>query len=124
VPLTPRDRYLRRMYGITEAEYRQILEHQGGKCAICLRPPKPDKNLHVDHDHRTGVVRGLLCVTCNVDLLGRRDKEPNLFRRAAEYLECPPAPAAIGREQEAPTRPKRRKPRKPAGVRTTITRRR
>lgn len=118
--LTPRDRYLRRMYGITEEEYQQVLDHQGGKCAICLKRPAAGKNLHVDHDHRTGVVRGLLCVVCNHDLLGRRDKEPNLFRRAAEYLESPPAPIALGREQEAPTRPRRRK--KSSSVRGTVTR--
>lgn len=125
MPLTPRDRYLRRQYGITEAEYQAILEHQGGVCAICQRPPKVGKNLHVDHDHRSGVVRGLLCVVCNVDLLGRRDKDPSLFRRAAEYLEGPPAPVALGREQAAPARPKRRRRKsgtKSVRVRATATR--
>ena len=106
--LTPRDRYLRRMYGITEAEYQQVLEHQGGRCAICCRKPAAGKNLHVDHDHRTNVVRGLLCVSCNHDLLGRRDKEPALFLRAHDYLISPPAVSVLG-QREAPTQPKRRK---------------
>lgn len=107
VALTPRDAYLRRTYGVTEAEYQRVLEHQGGRCAICRRKPAPGKNLHVDHDHRTGVIRGLLCLTCNHDLLGRRDKDPGLFERAAAYLVDPPAVLVLGR-REAPKRPKKR----------------
>lgn len=107
--LTARDAYLRRTYGITEDEYQRVLAHQGGKCAICLTKPAAGKNLHVDHDHRTGLVRGLLCMRCNHDLLGRRDKDPGLFDRAAEYLRRPPFPAALGREQEVPSRPRKRR---------------
>lgn len=116
--MSPRDAYLRRTYGITEPEYEQILEAQGGVCAVCLRPPPAGKHLHVDHDHRTGIVRGLLCMTCNHDLLGRRDKDPGLFRRAAEYLEDPPAPAALGRQQKAPSRPKKRRQGSASATRT------
>jgi hypothetical protein len=118
--LTPRDAYLRRTYGITEAEYHEMLDRQGGVCAICLRPPKAGKNLHVDHDHVSGWVRGLLCMTCNHDLLGRRDQDPDLFRRAAAYLEDPPAPDALDRWQQVPARPKRKRnsKRKPGVVRT------
>lgn len=106
--LTPRDAYLRRTYGITEADYLALLKHQGGGCAICSRKPAPGKNLHVDHDHRSGLVRGLLCLTCNHDLLGRRDQRPELFKRAFEYLTDPPAVTVLGRH-EAPSRPKRRR---------------
>lgn len=106
--MTPRDAYLRRTYGVTEAEYALVLAAQGGRCAICRRKPAVGKNLHVDHDHRTGIVRGVLCVTCNHDLLGRRDKDPELFRRAAAYLEDPPAPHALGRRQAAPRRRRRK----------------
>jgi hypothetical protein len=106
VALTPRDGYLRRTYGITEAEYGDVLEHQGGVCAICLRKPKG--NLHVDHDHRTGVIRGLLCMRCNHDLLGRRDKDPGLFLRAHAYLVDPPGVAALG-SRKAPRKVARRR---------------
>lgn len=106
--MTPRDGYLRRTYGITEAEYLEVLEYQEGRCAICDRAPRRDKNLHVDHDHRSGVIRGLLCMPCNHDLLGRRDKDPGLFLRAYEYLTDPPAVAHLG-ERRAPTKPKRRR---------------
>ena len=50
--------------GVTDADYTRMLEAQGGGCAICGNPPK-SRRLHVDHDHRTGQVRGLLCFRCN-----------------------------------------------------------
>ena len=88
-----RDRYLREKYGISLADYATMLEHQGGLCAICDRPPKKQA-LHVDHDHVTKRVRGLLCFDCNHRVLGRqRDLEK--LRRAARYLERPPADAAL-----------------------------
>src|SRR5574340_1110473 len=46
-----RDNYLRRKYGIDESVYREMLKDQDGKCAVCHRPPRAGKNLHVDHDH-------------------------------------------------------------------------
>ena len=56
-------------YGITPEDYDRMLEEQGGRCAMC-RTDDPGghggvKHFHVDHDHETGVVRGLLCDTCN-----------------------------------------------------------
>ena len=50
--------------GITEAAYLSMLALQGGGCALCANPPKT-RRLSVDHDHRTGTVRGLLCHRCN-----------------------------------------------------------
>jgi hypothetical protein len=54
-------------YGITLAEYEQILAGQDGRCAICgtEEPGGRGNRFHVDHDHETGIVRGLLCWTCN-----------------------------------------------------------
>ena len=52
--------------GIDDAEYARLLERQGGGCAICGNPPKEGgRRLHVDHNHRTNRVRGLLCFRCN-----------------------------------------------------------
>lgn len=48
--LTPRDKYLRKKFFITEAEYEAQLKNQGGGCRICGKPPT-GKALHVDHDH-------------------------------------------------------------------------
>lgn len=50
--------------GVTEDEYARLLKVQGGGCAICGNTPKT-RRLHVDHDHKTGAVRGLLCYRCN-----------------------------------------------------------
>jgi len=55
-------------YGITQAEYGTMLERQGGLCAICTIPMSPGKGTHVDHDHITDQVRGLLCSSCNHSL--------------------------------------------------------
>ena len=49
---------------LAPGEYETLLEGQGGGCAICGATPKT-RRLHVDHDHKTGQVRGLLCFRCN-----------------------------------------------------------
>lgn len=74
--------HLKRRYGITAADADRMLREQGGLCAICRERPAA----HVDHDHRTGRVRRLLCFTCNSGLGNFRD-DPELLRLAADYLE-------------------------------------
>ncbi|WP_233510283.1 endonuclease VII domain-containing protein [Actinomadura craniellae] len=69
-------------YGITVEEVDKISRRQGGICVICLREPA----LHVDHDHQTGLVRGLLCFGCNGGL-GQFQDEAWRLRRAAGYLD-------------------------------------
>lgn len=61
-----------------------MLEEQGGVCAIC-GTGNGQKMLHVDHDHGTGRVRGLLCHQCN-RVLGLAHDNPELMRKAIEYL--------------------------------------
>jgi hypothetical protein len=75
-------------YGLTRAQYDSLLILQNGVCAICRRGPEGSgkKRLTVDHDHRTGEVRGLLCNHCNVALGNLRD-DPLVTRAAAAYLE-------------------------------------
>lgn len=84
------DRYLnyklRRDFGITVEDYRKILLVQNGICAGCLNPPTEKRRLCVDHDHNTGIVRGLLCHKCNV-AIGYGMDSPEILRRLAEYLE-------------------------------------
>ncbi|OFX04188.1 MAG: hypothetical protein A3E78_02530 [Alphaproteobacteria bacterium RIFCSPHIGHO2_12_FULL_63_12] len=87
--MTKRDKYLRRTYGLTECQFLKMVAAQGGVCAICQRAPKPRKRLHVDHDHKTGRVRGALCFHCNHRLLGRGRENPEQHQRAAAYLLCP-----------------------------------
>lgn len=63
-PTTKRKPTRRKQLGLTIEDYDRMLAEQGGVCAICGNPPKA-RRLDVDHDHRTGAVRGLLCHRCN-----------------------------------------------------------
>lgn len=81
---------LKRTFGITVEEYERLLAVQDGRCAICERRPRK-RRLAVDHDHDTGEVRGLLCTRCNHKLLGAAYESAPVLRRAARYLEVPPA---------------------------------
>ena len=56
---------LKRLYGLTEADYQRMLADQGGVCKICLGEARHKKGFHVDHDHVTGRVRAILCSRCN-----------------------------------------------------------
>jgi hypothetical protein len=69
-------------YGIGADEVSELIAGQGGVCAICGRPD-PE---HVDHDHATGVIRGILCFNCNGGL-GQFGDDPLRLRAAIEYLE-------------------------------------
>lgn len=74
-------------YGLTEESYDELLKSQNGVCAICGKSRSEIKsNFVVDHDHKTGRVRGLLCVQCNTSLGNLKDK-PSLLHKAAEYLD-------------------------------------
>ena len=53
------------LYGLTISDYEKMLESQNGVCACCHAPCDSKNSLAVDHDHKTGAVRGLLCVRCN-----------------------------------------------------------
>jgi hypothetical protein len=81
-----RDLYYRRTYGLSADEVDAMLEKQGGGCAICGALPERLGSLHLDHDHDTGRIRGLLCLSCNQALGHFRDRA-ELLRRAADYLE-------------------------------------
>jgi hypothetical protein len=80
-----RKTYLKQTYGLTPEDYDRMLEAQGGGCAICGKAPRPDISLHIDHDHETGRIRGLLCFTCN-NGLGQFQDDPELLIAAAEYV--------------------------------------
>ncbi len=74
---------LKHAYGITPEQHKQMYVNQDGQCAICLYVV-PYSKICVDHDHKTGKVRGLLCQRCNMLLTGFDDVE---FRsRAMEYI--------------------------------------
>lgn len=80
-------RYRYSKYGLTLADYDEMLRTQGNGCAICGKTPEENgKRLAVDHDHETGDVRGLLCDMCNKGLGCFGDSSQRL-RSAANYLE-------------------------------------
>lgn len=84
--------YVEKTYGISAEQYKILYEAQGGRCAICRRATGATRRLAVDHDHKTGEVRGLLCKPCNRYGLGMFARDnPEVFDRAADYLRNPPA---------------------------------
>jgi hypothetical protein len=81
-----RDRYLRTKFGISLGTFQRLLESQNNSCAICASSETGwDRPFHVDHHHGTGVIRGLLCNTCNLGLGSLRD-DSALLRIAISYL--------------------------------------
>jgi hypothetical protein len=73
--------------GMTLEDYDFMCRYQNNCCAICScdNPGKGIKNWHIDHDHVTGAVRGLLCSRCNL-MLGKANDNPYLLDAAADYL--------------------------------------
>lgn len=76
-----REYHLRRRYGIGQIEFDEMLAAQAGRRAICGGPDPQ----HVDHDHRNGWVRGILCFNCNGGL-GQFKDDPKLLAGAYTYL--------------------------------------
>ena len=77
---------LKMTYGITSDEYNKVLAEQNGCCAICGNPNAEYKRrLHIDHNHSTGKIRGLLCVRCNSGL-GNFQENLLLLDKAKEYI--------------------------------------
>ena len=95
---TPETRFafiLKHRYNITPDQYFEMLDRQGGLCAVCLEPPRAGRRLSVDHDHDCcpgkgrscgECIRGLLCQNCNA-LLGMAAERIDILRSAIEYLE-------------------------------------
>lgn len=101
-----RDRYLLRTYGITVVEFDCIVAATGNRCPICTKPFTGTPV--VDHDHRTGVVRGVLCSHCNHRVLGRH-RDPLVFERTAAYLRRPTAVGVLGEERIVPKKSPRKR---------------
>lgn len=86
------NRDIKHRYGVTLEHCEQLLFEQNGRCAICDislprldAPKKLRKQVNIDHDHDTNVVRGILCPKCNM-ALGFFSDDPSLLTRALEYL--------------------------------------
>ena len=74
---------LKRSYGLTIEQYEEMVQSQGGNCAVCLKPP--NDILYVDHDHATGRVRKLLCQSCNF-ALGLLEEDVERISRLIDYI--------------------------------------
>ena len=91
-PLFPRQKMPAIMYGNhTDKDIALLIAAQQGLCKICRQPLQKGKGkrnrIHVDHDHQTGEIRGILCHGCNMGIGFFHDDPPTL-RRAADYLEA------------------------------------
>jgi len=83
--ITNRRNQLKINYGLTVGEYDIMFEKQQGCCAICgIHQSELKKRLFVDHDHKTGKVRGLLCINCNCRLSVLENENFKIV--AEEYL--------------------------------------
>ena len=76
-----------RRYGISKERYQEMMEEQEGSCAICKtkEPSSIHQELYIDHDHLTGIVRGLLCRNCNL-MLGFAKDNVSVLKGCIEYL--------------------------------------
>jgi hypothetical protein len=70
-----------RRYGVSADEVAEMVRHQGGTCAICRTKPA----VHIDHDHATGRVRGILCFACNRGL-GKAGDSVEVLKAMIAYL--------------------------------------
>lgn len=89
-----RDKYIQKarayrlkQYGTTEAQVAAMLETQAGLCAICTNPMVPGKLTCVDHCHKIGKVRSLLCQNCNA-AIGMLREDPFIISSALSYIEA------------------------------------
>lgn len=83
-PEKQRARVIKRLYGLTEDDYRELLDNTMGICPIC-KEEFADDTVCVDHDHKTGRIRGIICHRCNLSL-GRFDDNIRLILNAIRYL--------------------------------------
>lgn len=80
------DYFLVTRFGINHLDYNSLFNKQEGKCAICGTPQSNiKKSLAVDHDHKTGRIRGLLCSNCNV-AIGLFKDDLEVLQKAIIYL--------------------------------------
>lgn len=84
------ERRVQQVYGLPPGAYDRLYLFQAGLCAICRRASGKTRRLSVDHDHKTGLVRGLVCRPCN-DFLGWIRDNPEVGKFLSNYLTVPPA---------------------------------
>jgi hypothetical protein len=88
---------LRRKFNLDIADFRRLVDAADGVCPICLRRPT---EWHVDHDHKSGLVMGVVCASCNVGGLAMTFHDPNYIKRLLTFVEDSPA-SRLGIEARA-----------------------
>ena len=86
-PLKVRAKLRKHLCGVSEEHFQEMHRAQDGRCAICQESlsETESRRVHLDHDHTTGLARGILCSRCNTGL-GKFLDDPEIFERAAAYL--------------------------------------
>lgn len=89
-----------RRYGLSDAHLAQLREEANGKCMLCGKKPTDKKGLHIDHDHSTGMVRGLICNPCNLFIWAVNESPEHarfLASQLPAYLERTPTGTGLAR---------------------------
>lgn len=114
---------LGRVFGISKDAYTAIVKLQGGQCPICGKPvPDPEepgeaRRFPVDHDHKSGEVRGVPCEYCNRRRIGQwNSSNIETLRRLLAYIENPPARRYFGVPWIVPGHGKRKRRKRRAPV--------
>lgn len=93
-------------YNLTPEQFQKIWDHQKGLCPITGRKLGDTSKPHIDHDHVSGHVRGIVTAYANTRLIGRL-RDHRTAQALADYLREPPAEKALGERVIAPGRPKK-----------------
>lgn len=93
--------HLRKRFGLTVQEFRAMVDAAEGRCPICQKRPT---EWHIDHDHSTGLVMGVVCSACNIGPLATTYHDPAFVLRLHAFLTNSPA-AQLGIAAIAPTQP-------------------
>ncbi len=89
-----REKRIKKWFSLSLNDYETILKYQEGVCAICKHPPRKTR-LAIDHDHKTGLIRGLLCPFCN-RAVGLFKDDMVRFNNTVIFMQQNPATIALG----------------------------
>lgn len=92
--MPPKEQYLLDNFLLRAADWQTIYDHQEGLCGVCGQP-LDNRIANTDHEHKSGLVRGILCFNCNRSI--REYFTIDFVTKILEYLKNPPATAALGR---------------------------
>lgn len=92
--MPPKESYLLDNFNLTAEMWQRIYDYQKGLCGVCHEPLE-NRIANTDHEHKTGLVRGIACFNCNRSI--REYFTIDFVTKILDYLKNPPATAALGR---------------------------